>query len=1433
MPRPGFITRQDLLLWADSVGAGTEFPRLLRRLILETGRNVTELLFPAGEGARVGGWDGSVRSTDATPFIPEGLSGWEVSGERKAGLKADKDYEQRTAAPDGSPTAQSTYVAVSLRLWSKRAEWAARRRAERRWKDVRAIGLDEIEGWLEAAPITQAWISEQRGLEPYGLRTVDAWWSNWSTQTNPILPPALMLAGRQDAVETLRSKLGGSPQTITINAQSRDEVLAFVSAFAYGEESAGNATILARTAFVDEVTAWRSLVSRDEPLVLVATSDDVVGDTGGRQTVHHVIVPVTRSSRSDIDLPPIDSTEAGKVLKAQLSEKDADDVARLARLNLLAARRRLAIKRELMRPTWAQPPVSRAVRRFLLTNRWSGAHETDRSVVARFLGQSYEDVVEDIALLSSGEDPLLATVDAAVNVVSPYDAYLQLVGELTTEDLTEFKALVLQVIGLENPALELPIDERWKASIYGKDRPHSSDLRQGFANSLALLGTLGERPVAGSTMTGANWAAWIVSDLLKQANASKQIALWASLDDVLPELAEAAPDALLAGVAEGLEGDPPLLQAIFIDNEAAGPFMSPTHTGLLWGLEICAWSPAHFGQAVDVLAGLAEIDPGGRWVNRPFHSLREIFMPWHPQNSVDQKRRLDVIDGLRQRHPSIAWRLMLALLPEAHGIAQPTHAPSYRDWKPAEAPVLMRDYWSFIGALIERLLDDVGDDVSRWVTLIPTLDDMSADFRKRLVTKLETVAEVGNLDEPSRAQIWDKLTELVSRHREFPDTEWALPESELEPLSQLAERFRPTAPDIVYVWLFDDHMPTIPGFRRSDDWDKYGAELARLRKEALVEIGEQASWDELLSFVRKAKVPGAVGIALSRANVGKYDTEIVTLLELTPSPELAFARGYLATEISKAPARLDALLDDASLSPHQRAQVVLSVWDVEREWALLAKESPEVIDAYWRGFPRFPGRIDAKQLATVVKGLRSVGRIGAALDLLAMDLPKEGDKDLAELAADSLQHFLDKGGEDQEAMPASYDFVRLFNFMDKSIPVDRVARLEWAYLTALEHSDRRFALHRLLADSPDFFVDLVSKVFRAREEGSDEDAEEGKEETPPDEATRTIARNGYRLLDSWKSLPGTSEGGQLDAQKLRAWVNRAREELTRLNRRGIGDDQIGKVLAHSPADADGIWPAVPVRDLVEELKSPDLEAGLRVEAYNQRGITSRGLESGGTQERDIAARYRTSADRLADRWPRSAALSRTMADSYEHDARGHDEDAERWRKGLQGPGSGPVKVPTQTKATETTLHFAYGSNMSTSRLEKRIGSVRAAGIGKLADHEIRFDKRSDDGSGKTDFVPAAGGEVWGVLFELTSSQLKTLRGFETGYVEVALPIQIGNAEKTASVFQATKTVIGLRPTPKYLGYLISGAREHGLPANYVAMLEKIEASPAPRRKKKT
>ncbi len=1257
MTRPGLVDAEDLIRWADSFNVRADLPRLIRRLIMETGHDVVSLGFRAGAGVSIGGWDGTVRSAKPTPHIPDGLSVWEVSANQKVKQKADKDYVNRDSVPGSATPTECTYVGVNIRRWGSRDEWEAARNAEGKWREVRFYDVDKIETWLEGAPVTHAWISEHLGLTPFGLRAAEKWFETWAAATDPILPYSLVLAGRDKVADQLGERLAEPPQLITVRGSSRDEVLAVVASVGGRLAESDGGALLSRIAFVDQVEAWRRLESHPTPLVLVPLRDTVATEATGASR-HDVIVPVVGPAVADIELPPVDSSAAAEILKeAGSEEKKADEAGRLARFSILALRRRLAVKPELHRPSWSGAPVPRMVRRLLLVGRWNESRDGDKQVVGTLLGGNYADLQDDLAGRAAAEDPIIGSAGSSTGLVSPYDAWLLIRETLRVEDLQAFEVAVRDVLLAPDPAYDLDPGERWMASIHGKVREHSGDLRHGIATTLALLGALGDRVDAEGGATGEDWAGYLVREVLDAANADDSGRLWASLEDALPLLAEAAPGRFLDAVRDGTQGDSPVLRKVFLDEGDGGVFAAHSpHTGLLWAVETVAWSPEHFGQAVDLLARLAELDPGGRLSNRPFNSLSEILCPWHPQNSVGAARRLSVVDGLRKRHPDIAWRLLLALLPEHYAIATPTHEPQYRMWKPQEVAVTRPEYWAFIEEVVDRALEDVGDSADRWIELLDKFDDLPPPARLSVREQLEQTIATRMLGS-SAPRVWEQLRSLVARHRRFADADWALPGEELDALESLAHQFTPADPTQEHGWLFEEQMPDLPEKHRGDDnWERYQQRLADLRRDAVAAVDEHDGWAGIRALAAKSKFPWGIGVALADAE-SLHEARILELLGSQDAADVDLGMGYATRSFGQRSWEwLDNLLGK-ELSATQRALLLLATRSFPEAWERADQLGGDVADEFWRNFLPYGLGKDFEWASYAAGRLMSVGRNKAALELLNLYSRKEQDVEFAELIATGLANLLQQDAPDVGRLDR-HDVLQLFEFLQSSeLQWQRVARLEWSYASALDFEGRLTTLHRLMSEDPAFFVELISRVFRASDEPHDEDAE------VPEETVRT-ATNAYRVLSHWRRPPGLTSEGTIDADVLNGWVETARELLAKAKRLDIGDVHIGNVLAHSPPDEDGVWPSRAVRALLETLQNDKIEEGLRTEVHNQRGVTTRGLTEGGAQERDLVRKYREEAARLSDEWPRSAAILREIADDYEREARRSDEDAERFRTGF-------------------------------------------------------------------------------------------------------------------------------------------------------------------------
>ncbi|HSC77536.1 MAG TPA: gamma-glutamylcyclotransferase family protein [Candidatus Acidoferrales bacterium] len=146
-------------------------------------------------------------------------------------------------------------------------------------------------------------------------------------------------------------------------------------------------------------------------------------------------------------------------------------------------------------------------------------------------------------------------------------------------------------------------------------------------------------------------------------------------------------------------------------------------------------------------------------------------------------------------------------------------------------------------------------------------------------------------------------------------------------------------------------------------------------------------------------------------------------------------------------------------------------------------------------------------------------------------------------------------------------------------------------------------------------------------------------------------------------------------------------------------------------------------------------------------------------------------------------------------------------------------------AQNTVWYFAYASNMSRTQVEQRAGAPGEEKVARLDNYELNFDKVTRGGTGSANIVPADGQTVWGVLYRLSETQLRTLDRFEgvpEHYRRSEVNVTDAEGSKVgAQVYLARKVRKGLKPDRHYLTRIIQGAEAHGLPADYIAQLKKI------------
>ena len=146
-----------------------------------------------------------------------------------------------------------------------------------------------------------------------------------------------------------------------------------------------------------------------------------------------------------------------------------------------------------------------------------------------------------------------------------------------------------------------------------------------------------------------------------------------------------------------------------------------------------------------------------------------------------------------------------------------------------------------------------------------------------------------------------------------------------------------------------------------------------------------------------------------------------------------------------------------------------------------------------------------------------------------------------------------------------------------------------------------------------------------------------------------------------------------------------------------------------------------------------------------------------------------------------------------------------------------------------TWYFAYGSNLLLDRKMERTGAVRQALRSRLPGYRLCFNKRPSRGDGAfASIVRDPASTVWGVAYLCSADAVAALDGYEGvgdgHYRHESVRVVTDDGES----LEALTYVAGLDhlcdgqlPTAQYLRLITEGARQHGLPEDYVRAVEAL------------
>lgn len=1269
------IKASQLEAWAKGLTARSRLAVLLRRLVHETVPDASKVDFPGNDQSQTSGWDGEVECRRGSAFVPSGASGWEFGvGEPKE--KANKDYAQRLKTQSSEDRAITTFVFVSPRVWPGKMDWAEQKKKESEFADVRVIDGDTLEQWLETAPSTQVWMSEELGLPLDGLQSLQDVWRSWQVDRADLLTPSLFTESVLALRPELTAWLKAPSDVLRIAADSLLEGAALIAALSADdrlqcdlvtglqpdEEKEGAdgkdvaqlndeqlvaqqqiRTTLDRITVFSKPAAVKRYMNERTTLLPIVLADDVeaaLAETAPDRPyirIHTRGMPVAES-QAVID-PLSFSGFRSHLGKNGLDDRAIEKLDETSGRSLSILRRRVSHREAVSRPEWAADQDGTLLLALAFVSRLNADNANDQAVLELLVDQPFADIEKRVLALTDLDDSPVWVIGNQLGVKSQIDIIYTFGASLTTDEVNRLFDVAGHVLTERDPSLDLPEEDRPYAAVYGKTRDFSGGLRRGIAKGALALTCSADGLCADHV---ANTVARRARKLARSLITPWDDDTLRSVNDILPLIAELSPDVFLDTLRSDLSGERNTLGLLSpIDSALFGA--RNYRTGLLWALETLAWSQDHLPTVVSILADLSTVPIDDNWVNKPRNTLGSLFRSWLPQTSADTEERKSIFRRLWETHPKQAWSIASSEISDSLGWASRNSTPEYRDYADGVKPVTNQDIWEFRRFCFLLCLNKPDHTYETLGDLLGIVEHMAEEDEATFWASAIAWAETAS--DPDRVALRDRLRKRTrsrfAARRKRDKGEDRFDEAAAD---RLYDALRPVDPVTNILWLFEDHWIDIADQEDLDaDWRTRDDKIVSVRMTALLELIENEGEDRLYEILRRCGSPHTVGwIFANSAPSLDRAVEVLVNAEQSVQPRLnaeRFVGGFmlrtsldLATllECLKAEGKQDLVEWAVVQAPFER-----KTWDI-------VEVDENLKDIYWERTRPF-WMETAEDSERAARAFFAQQRPAAALDVLARQFSSAD----ATLIADILEALASADGEEQVQAAAAHHVEDAFEALNESdlVPEDRLLSLEFRYLRRLQNT--RYGIPTIeaaVAKDPTVIIQALSFVYKRDDEQDDPPGFGLAADPNPDFASAM-----WRFLNDWSYLPGSAAGSGHDKSAMLAqWVVKALELGREVGRGGIVASTVGQFAGRSaPQDGD-LWPAEWVVDALEPYMCERMSSGFFTGKLNSRGV--HGFTSG-KEERAMAQGFGYAAEYYRISHPNVAKALRSLEEHYLEDGR--------------------------------------------------------------------------------------------------------------------------------------------------------------------------------------
>lgn len=1185
-----------------------------------------KIRFQGREGVGAAGYDGESYITEElkNDYFPTGYSVWEISNQDNIKSKANLDYEKRLSNAD----TQKTYIQATFRKWNDKEKWVEEKNKDNKWKKVIALDCDDFERIFNTPQSGSARLRllTALGKVTTGVKFIESEWNSiFSRLREKQLQPEIYLTGQTRAIADLDGFLIEKNGVKYIrNKFSSCDSKAFLYAFFIHNKGRFNSVII-----VGNKDVLDHLINMNySGIIIVDPILSLSGETFYRCNSSNakILAPIYSKDpiTNEILLNSISNVDFKKLLqKIGFSDEEARRYTTLSNGSLTYLN--YFINNTLPKSSLRLCEKSYTI---LSIGSWDGNFHGDVKVLESLAKVPYSEIEINVANMEQDEFPFISGKERKVLSYNKIGAWFFFAPYITPTFIDSFLKEAYNVLTNIDPKWELSSDKRFAAELYGKKAEYSTSIKKGIAETLLYMMVFADRAT-----NSKNYLISRIKGLL--INIYKNLDTWqkwASVDPILPILAEADPDMFLEYLERTIADKQQLFVELFTDDRDAFPLGGCKHTGLLWGLELTLCLPQFSKRSADILMELALIDPGGTWSNRPKNSLTRIFLYWLPQIPLKIEDRLSILKSLYKKHADTAISILKSIInTSSSGEIYYPKITKYELWKDNK-----NDTSLYYSELCNFYLEVASDQPKGIVFLLENLGfHRSLQFN---LYELLNKIDISDWNDSDRLKLWEKVRDDIWAYNQFEgNPNWQITPQGKETLRALYDKFKPKDKILLYSKYFEQELRLSEYDDVPKDFKEREIYNRNFQKNALKRFLEEFGLDKLLTLVESSEDTYAIVRALEDIKdldpifdfipmcLNSDNLNLINFAQLLLYHIYNVKQQFILSYISKS------TFDDITKSK------ILASLPYGKDIKILLDQSSNIIrEKYWANLSLVSIDHNSEYIEEIASELLVADRIKDLIKILWLSNKTFKIKFLCEV--------LVKAREEKyyEFIISHYYeliviFKKIYSHADiRNVDKNLMIRLEISYFGLFNgHNDIEplFLIDNIFSN-PQFYIDLVKGAYK------NDKMEEQSVKDP------NLAEMSYRILYEIRTIPGKCEK-TFDKNVYREWVY----EIVKLSKAQgyfVGVKcALPQLLVHTPTDeTDGIWPHRVLREILEELKDPDFELNLAIAKMNARGVRAGSFK----QEQNEAKHYREQASSLVITFPRTSIILNKIADdldSYE------------------------------------------------------------------------------------------------------------------------------------------------------------------------------------------